>query len=246
MGYRFDVPGLNKALKAQDLEESNKIYNKLPQDSQQPEILQSHIYNLAVMIVRNHAERVFGIHLVHGHSGTLSNTVLLGANYDKPYCRWAKSTVIRAVDLSSVHGHIFILTGHGFHPYEYQTGPLPDLSGIDNAFLPELAEYLTTNKLSKLVGLQVIDPHPTCMLELILPQGTIMLDSSVLKGCVPTRQTGWKFESKDGEPRVCQANESHGQTATRHEIYNKGDPHPRLETFQDLKHALVEAGILCL
>jgi len=54
------------------------------------------------------------------------------------------------------------------------------------------------------------------------------------------RQTGWKFESEDGEPRVCQANESHGQTATTHEIYNKGDPHPRLETSQDLKHALVE------
>ena len=34
--------------------------------------------------------------------------------------------------------------------------------------------------------------------------------------------------------------------ATTHEIYNKGEPHPKLETFQDLKHALVKAGILRL
>ncbi len=150
------------------------------------------------------------------------------------------------MDLSNTHGHIFIHTDHGFHPYECQAGPLPDLSGVNSAFLPELAEYLIANELSELVGLQVIDPNPIHMLELILPQGTVMLDGSVLNGCVPTRQTGWKFESEDGEPRVCQANESHGQTATGHDTYNKGDPHPRLETFQDLKHALVEAGILCV
>jgi hypothetical protein len=151
---------------------------------------------------------------------------------------------ILTIDLNNVHGHIFILTDHGFHPYEYQAGPLPDLSGVNNAFLPELAEYLIANELSELVGLQVIDQNPAHMLELILPQGTIMLDASNLNGCVPTRQTGWKFEVEDGEPRVCQANESHGQTTTTHKVYNKGDPHPRLESFHDLKHALVKAGIL--
>jgi hypothetical protein len=152
--------------------------------------------------------------------------------------------VIQTVDLSNVHGHIFVLTDQGFHPYEYQAGPLPNLFGVDSAFLLELAEYLTTNELSKLVGLQVIDPNPTRTLELILPQGTVMLDVSILNGCVPTRQTGWKFESDDGEPRVCQANETHGRHADGHDIYNKGDPHPKLETFEDVKNALVEAGIL--
>ncbi|KIW38197.1 uncharacterized protein PV06_10143 [Exophiala oligosperma] len=248
MAYRgakpFDVPGLNKALKVQDLEESRDIYNMLPDDSQQPEILESHIHNLAALFVRNRADGILGIHLAHGHFAAPDNTTLLGVNYDKPYCRWARPTVIRTVDLSNVHGHIFVLTDHGFHPYEYQTGPLPDLFEVDSAFLPELAEYLITNNLSKLVGLQVIDPNPTRMLELILPQGTVMLDVSVLNGCVPTRQTGWKFESEDGEPRVCQANETHGQHANGHDIYNKGNPHPKLETFEDVKNALVEVGIL--
>jgi hypothetical protein len=217
----------------------------LPTDSQQPEILESHIRNLAALFVRNHAEGILGIHLAHGHFATPENTTVLGVNYDKPYCRWARPMAIRTMDLSNVHGHIFVLTNHGFHPYEYQTGPGPDLSGVDSAFLPELADYLNTNNLSTLVGLQVIDQNPAHMLELVLPQGTVMLDISNLNGCVPSRQTGWKFKLQNGEPRVCKPNETHGRHANGHDVFNAGAPHPKLETFQDVKNALVNAGILC-
>jgi len=93
------------------------------------------------------------------------------------------------MDLSNVHRHIFVLTDHGFHLYEYQTGPVPDLSRVNSAFLPELADYLNMNNLSTLVRLQIIDQNPARMLELILPLATIMLDVSNLNGCVPTRQT---------------------------------------------------------
>lgn len=240
----FDVPGLNKALEVQDLQESRNLYNALPTDSQQPEIPESHIHNLATIFVRNRAERVLGIHLAHGHFATPDNTTLVGVNYNEPYSRWAKPTAIQTVDLSNVHGHIFVLTDHGFHPYEYQIGPLPVLSGVDSAFLLELEEYLIANKLSKLVGLQVIDPKPIDMLELILPQATIMLDISVLDACIPTRQTGWKFKSEDGEARVCKSNETHGQHANGHDVYNEGAPHPKLETFQDVKNALMKENIL--
>ncbi|KUJ09263.1 uncharacterized protein LY89DRAFT_281988 [Mollisia scopiformis] len=240
----FSIPGFNKALKVQDLEESCNIYNMLPTDSQQPEILESHIHNLAALFVQNRAEKILGIHLAHGHFAAPKHTAMLGVNYEEPYCRWARPTAIQTIDLSNVHGHIFVLTDHGFHPYEYQSGPAPDLSELDSAFLPNLADYLNKNDLSMLVGLQVVDQNPANMLELILPQGTVMLDSSVLNGCVPTRQTGWKFESEDSKPRVCQANETHGQHANGHDIYNKGDPHPKLETFEDVRIALVEAGLL--
>jgi len=147
------------------------------------------------------------------------------------------------MNLCNIHGHIFVLTSHGFHPYEYQAGPGPDLSGVDNAFLPELADYLNTNNLSTIFGLQVIDQNPTNMLELILPKGTVMLEVSNLKGCVPTRQTGWKFEVENGEPRVCTALESHGTHENGHKTYNEGAPHPKLDTFQDVKNALVKARI---
>jgi hypothetical protein len=107
MAYRgaklFDVPGLNKALKVQDLEESCNMqvtgslklvrfltnlhsYNVLPDDSQQPEILESHIHNLATLFIRNCANRILSIHLAHAHFATPENTAILGVNYDKPYC----------------------------------------------------------------------------------------------------------------------------------------------------------------
>jgi hypothetical protein len=169
---------------------------------------------------------------------------MLGVNYENPYCRWARVTKISTVNLSNVHGHIFVLTDHGFHPYEYQTGPMPDLSRVDKAFLPELTDYLNRNNLAKLIGLQVVDDNPAQLLEFILPQATVMLDESNLIGCTPTRQTGWKFRYENGEPRACKANESHGRTATTHEVYNEGQPHPKLETIQHLKVALANAGIV--
>jgi hypothetical protein len=83
------------------------------------------------------------------------------------------------------------------------------------------------------------------MLELILLLATVMLDAADLNECVSIRQTGWKFEAKSGKPRVCKSNKSHSQHANRHDVFNKGVPYPKLETFQDVKNALVEAGILC-
>ncbi len=119
------------------------------------------------------------------------------------------------------------------------------MSQVDKMFFQDLSNYLYVNNLSSFVGLQVIDANPASMLELILPQATVMLRTSDVSGCTSTRQTGWKFETELGQPRVCQANESHGQKATTHEIYNKGDAHPRVETYQDLKNVLVQVGILC-
>lgn len=60
---------------------------------------------------------------------------------------------IQTMDLSNVYGHIFVLIDHSFHPYEYQTGPILDLSKVDSAFLLELANYLNTNNLLMLIGL---------------------------------------------------------------------------------------------
>jgi len=241
----LDVPGLNKALKVQDLEESRSIYNLLPDDSQQPEVHETHIRNLAALFARNHADGILGIHLAHAHFELPENTTLLGVNYNTPYCRWTRTTAIQTIDLSNVHGHIFVLTEHGFHPYEYQEGPMPDLSGVDEAFFPQLTDYITRNNLEGLLGLQVVDGNNTAqMLELILPNATVMLNESDLVGCNRTRQTGWKFMCNDGEPRVCKSNETHGTTANGHVVYNEGQPHPKLETFQDLLAALADAGIM--
>lgn len=223
-----------------------RSYNGLPDHSRQPEILESHIHDLAALFVRNRAHGIFGIHLVHAHFAIPENTVLLGVNHDFPRCRWTNATTIQTTDLGNVHGHIFVLTDHGFHPYEYQSGPMPDLSPVNDTFLVEFADFLDANNLTTLVGLQVLDRYPSNMLELVLPQGTIMLDMSDLKGCVTTVQTGWKFMLEDGKPRVCQSNESHGETGQGHEVYNKGDPHPKLETFSEVVNALIQLQVLSI
>ncbi|KAH8585569.1 hypothetical protein B0O99DRAFT_646638 [Bisporella sp. PMI_857] len=71
-----------------------------------------------------------------------------------------------------------------------------------------------------------------------------MLDVSDLNGCVPTRQTGWKFEVENGEPRVCKSNETLGRHANGHDVFNEGASHLKLETFQDIRNALIQTAIL--
>jgi hypothetical protein len=149
----FEIPGLNKTLTIKDLEETRQIFNMLPDDSYQLELTDAHIRNLAALFLRNRANGILGIHLAHAHFHSPENTVMLGVNYENPYCRWVRATKMHTVDLSNVHGHIFVLTDHGFYPYEYQTGPMPDLSRVEKAFLPELVDYLNGNNLTKLVGL---------------------------------------------------------------------------------------------
>lgn len=177
----------------------------LPDDSQQPEILESHIHNLAALFVRNRADGILGVHLAHAHFAIPENTAILGFNHSKPHCRWARTTAIQTMNLSNVQGHIFVLTDHGFHPYDYQTGPIPCLSGINSALLPELADYLNTNNLSTLLGLQIIDQNPAQMLELILSQGTVMLDVSNLYQHPAGPRDSREFAKKTGDGAISQA-----------------------------------------
>jgi hypothetical protein len=183
--------------------------------------------------------------LIHGHFKIPKNTVMLGTNFENPSLRWTKVTDIDKIDPASVHGHIFALTKDGLCAYELQDGPLPDLSAVGWGFLDEFINYIVRNNLTSLIGLQVLGCGDASMSELILDQGTVMLDSSIVKNTVPTRITGWKFESVDGNPRVCSANETNAQmTSGNHKVFNAGKPLPKLENAEDLKGALVVAGIL--
>jgi hypothetical protein len=156
-------------------------------------------------------------------------------------------TEIDAVDLSIVHGHIFVLTSDGFIAYEYQDGPMLDLSSVGKEFFAGFIDYLITNDLTNLLGLQVlVDGMDQTMWELILDQRTVMLDAAVVRGCSPTRITGWRFEARDdGLPRVCQENEEHAKmTSGNHKVFNAGKPLPKLSDVDDLKKALINVEIL--
>lgn len=155
-------------------------------------ISETHIQSLAELFVRHNAHTKLGVHLIHGHFKTPPNTVMLGTSIENPCGRWTKATAVDAVNLSKIHGHIFALhSAGGFVAYEYQDGPMPDLSAIKEAFFTEFILYLVRNNLSSLLGLQVrLEGVPESMFEFILDQGTIMLDEAAVHGCSASRQTG--------------------------------------------------------
>ncbi|KAF3484275.1 uncharacterized protein GIQ15_03599 [Arthroderma uncinatum] len=116
---------------------------------------------------------------------------MLGTNFENPCGRWTKPKTINEVDLNNVHGHIFALTSaHDFVAYEYQDGPMPDLSGIEPAFFTELIAYLIDNRLSAVLGLQVLGSRRNQALSFIHPTSkglTITMDDAV-RPAVKTRR----------------------------------------------------------
>ncbi|KLU90687.1 hypothetical protein MAPG_10539 [Magnaporthiopsis poae ATCC 64411] len=189
-------PALDRALSVHDFQESRVL-------TMRPSLTSPRRTSkkLAALFTRHGAEKAFGIHLVHGHFQIPEGTVMVGTNFQNPDMRWTKTTDLDKLDTSSIHGHIFVLTKNGFRAYEFQDGPLLDLSHVGRDFLADFSRYLADNNLADVIGLQVLGDEPCNshgMSELILDQGTIMLDTSLVKNCEPTRVTGWSFGSSNG------------------------------------------------
>ncbi|KAJ9143271.1 hypothetical protein NKR19_g6874 [Coniochaeta hoffmannii] len=238
---------MTRAPDIRDLKESREFYNGLPDDAGQPPVSAEHRRAIGEIVARYGLIEKVGIHLIHGHSTLPENTVLVGTN-DLDHYRFVKQTKLDDLDVNNVHGHIFALTDHGFRPYEYQTGMLPDLSGIDvDAFLEEMASFLRENSLQSLVALQILDSNCKLdMVEFVLPCATIMGRASDVKGYVKSRVTGWRFEMEDGRLCECKANESHGQTGgpQGHIIFNEGAPHRKPETIEEALGVLESRGMI--
>ncbi|EFY92562.1 hypothetical protein J3459_015275 [Metarhizium acridum] len=181
------LPRIDMALEMQDFRASGELYNTLLDDSDQPPVSEEHITDLAQMFVRHNADKVLGIHLIHGHFKIPKNTVMLGSNFENPSLRWTKVTDIDEIDPSRVHGHILALYQGGLCAYELQDGPLPDLSGVGPGFLDEFINYIIKKNLTSLIGLQILGCSDGSMSELILDQATVMVESTFAKNTVPTR-----------------------------------------------------------
>ena len=221
-------------------------YNGLPDDGDQSPVAEEHIRNLAALFVCHNAHEVLGVHLTHGHFKIPESAVVLGTNFQNPNGRWVKATEIVSIDSAAVHGHIYVLTYDGCCAYEYQDGPIPDLSIVGKDILPEFVKYLFVNNLIHLLGLQIlIDGMDQTTWEFVLDQGTVMLYSAAVRGCSPTRITGWRFESQTWAARVCQANKTHAEmTSGNHKVFNSGKPQPKLSDVEDLKRALMNVDVL--
>ncbi|PHH64720.1 hypothetical protein CDD81_3982 [Ophiocordyceps australis] len=245
MAAQPQIPGLNSILTDADMEWSRQLYNSLPSDEAQPEV-EHLLQQLAELFIRNNAHKVFGVHLIHGHLEIPEKKVLFGDRTD-PRCCWTKPTKVDSLNLDSLHGHTFILTDKGFRPYEYHSGQHPELAQVENNFVPELADFLRTNQLSRIIALEVLDtPLPETMMELVLrDHGTIMMEPKHLRSCKPFRQTGWAFVEENGEPRVCKDGKQHHVTGPKgHVIIVEPPRNNKIETCADALHILREQGLL--
>ncbi|KAJ6436709.1 DDE superfamily endonuclease, CENP-B-like protein [Purpureocillium lavendulum] len=245
MATNVQIPGLNSSLTDADMERSRQLYNSLPSDKVQPEV-EHLLEQLAEIFVRNNAHKVFGVHLIHGHLQIPEKKVLFGEKRD-PCCRWTKPTNVDSLNLASLRGHIFLLTDKGFHPYEYDSGQHPDLVDVEDNFVAELADFLRTKRLSRVIALEVLEnPLPETMMELVLGDyGTMMMTPEHLRGCTPFRQTGWAFVAEDGGPRVCKDGKQHHVTGPNgHIIIVEPPKNTKIDTCSDALHIMKEYGLL--
>jgi hypothetical protein len=130
---------------------------------------------------------------------------MLGTTQVNPPGVWIRQVDIEDVEPKNIHRHIFTLTqDQGWHPYQYQEVPLPNLSKVDPGSIRNLSKYLKDNKLGALLRLQVLSESSTPATELILADLTCMLNPSDTIGVSPHRTTKWVFKKRTGFAHVSQ------------------------------------------
>ncbi|KAF2970068.1 hypothetical protein GQX73_g3520 [Xylaria multiplex] len=188
------IPSLHVPPTIEDLKQSSLMYNLLPDDADQRQVQEVHTQQLAAILERFNVQDKFGIHLIHGHLQLEADSIMLGTALTSVRGCWTKPTSIDDIDPAGIHGHIFKLTSKGeLQAYEYREGPTMNLAGVDAAFFHELIQYLKTNNLVDLLGLQVLAKEvPEMMCEFVVEEnGTVMLDARDVKGWTPFRTTGF-------------------------------------------------------
>ena len=220
-------------------------YNQLKEDTEQPEVSEDHIQKLAEIFVRYNVEAKFGIHLIHGHFKLEPDTVMLGRHVQKPYGCWTKPCHINDVKLDDIHGHIFALNSVGnFIAYEYREGPPFNMVDVDSEFLRELIEYIQSNKLEGLFGLEVLregSQEQFAEFDLGKDGGTIMLKASEANYGRIYRITGWSFEEADGIVSCSGGTVHAAKKDGNHQVFVDSKP---LRGVPELRMALEEAKII--
>ena len=223
-------------------------YNRLVDDHTQPHVPSHHLDALAQLFLRHNVDSIFGLHLVHGHLRIDSATVMLGSTFrDDSSVYWTKPIPCTDVLAKNLHGHIYMISAdNSLVAYEYRVGSPPDdVDEIDPAFFIEFINYLLSNKLEGILGLQILEHGSDTQSQrrefIFTGQGTIMLREEDVINAYISRVTGWSAErSIDGTVSM-KGIETHASVP--------GGPHQRfsdgklLEDIDALK-SLLQDGII--
>lgn len=216
-------------------------YNCLLDDEDQATTKEHHLNKLAQLFVDYNAQKIFGLHLIHGHFRIPPNTVMLGTIFEgRLSCCWTKPSPFEAILSKPVHGHIYTFSpDHHLLPYEYRDGDVPKgVTDIDQAFFWELSEYLSSNKLAELLGLEVFDdtwsPQPQ-MSEIVLAgQGTVMVKGEDVENAEPYKVTGWCFAQDENGIVSVKGQETHAAVNGEHKIFRDTKPLSNIDAVLDL------------
>ncbi|KAJ8062838.1 hypothetical protein OCU04_008093 [Sclerotinia nivalis] len=215
------------------LQTDSQLYNDLPDDSQQPEISETHLQALSQLFVRHSVQDIFGLHLIHGHSQAPSETVMFGVEFtalDKLNGCWTKPQPIPALVNRPIHGHIFRLRLDGACcPYEFRDGQAdPKANSIQSSFFQAFADYLKDNRLADLLGLELLDrPEDQRSLEFVLGvQGTVMPGKQDFITAFPYRITSWTFQAEVGGIVSCKGGTVHAAKKKdgKHQVFIDSKP----------------------
>ncbi|KAL8898816.1 MAG: hypothetical protein Q9207_006515 [Kuettlingeria erythrocarpa] len=207
-----------------------------------PEVTPDQLQSLAELFARYNAQDAFGVHLVHGHFQIDEDTIMLGVDLGTDSLGyWTQPTKSADIDKDNVHGHIYVLSSKNhFVAYEYRGGPATDsCKHVHPSFFQQLAQYLHSNNLAGVLGLQVLDNQaasPGEMLEFILgEQGTAMLRAQDVNHGGIYRNTGWSFRQDEEGIISVSGGESHALTVKgTHQVFTSGKPLPTIEAVQNV------------
>ena len=132
------------------------------------------------------------------------------------------------------HGHIYVSSEkHGLVAYEYRRGRSSEsVASINHGFFQDLVQYLSSNNLAHLLGLEVLDDTsipPQQMVEFVLSEnGTVMVNAKDAKCFEITRVTGWSFAQDTDGTISCKGTVTHAS--------KPGGPHKNFTDGKPLTH----------
>ena len=153
---------------------------------------------------------------------------------------WTKPTPFNAAS-NPIHGHIYVFSSDS-QPiaYEYREGDAPKYAAETKpAFFRELFEYLSTNQLTGLLGLQVLENTSSQRLQasefVIAGEGTVMVEEAQVAYANTYRVTGWSFAKDQYGIVSYKGHETHASVPNGvHRIFTDGKRLGSIDAVVDL------------
>ena len=208
-----------------------KRYNYLLDDHDQPHFSEHHLNQLARIFVQYNVQKIFDLHLIHGHLKIPHNTFMLSSSFkDRLSDYWIKPTPFEAMNSNPIHEHIYTLSPNNrLLAYEYREDDAPKCAAdINQAFFEKLFKYLSSNQLTELLGLKVLENTSSSqsqMLKFVLAEEeTVMIKKEKVAFANIFRVTEWSFIQNENEIVSIKEHETHATANEIHQIFRDEKP----------------------